>query len=107
MAPRRVLTSKAPACGTTTYSCRSSRDQVIRQVNRPAPGADYPAVTALAAPACSSRKRNESRPDARRSGGSAADAKVELDRQVSLADRVPGVGDGFGFDALMQGVQIG
>ena len=51
--------------------------------------------------------RSESRPYARRSGGSAADAKVELDRQVSLAECVPGVGEGFGFDALMQGVQVG
>jgi hypothetical protein len=42
-----------------------------------------------------------------RSGGSAADAKVELDRQVSLAECVPGVGEGFGFDALVQGVQVG
>src|ERR1700681_436625 len=50
---------------------------------------------------------DEGRPDARRSGGSAADAKVELYRQVSVAECLPGVGEGFGFDALMQGVQVG
>lgn len=41
------------------------------------------------------------------SGGSAADTKVEPDRQVSLAQGVPGVGEGLGFDALVHGVQVG
>ncbi len=42
-----------------------------------------------------------------RLGGSAVDAEVELDGQVSLAECLPGVGEGFSFDALMQGVQVG
>ncbi len=66
---------------------------------------------ALAAPAGSSRRRATAAtrvdPDARWSGGSAADDKVELDRQVGLTECVPGVGEGFGFDTLMQGVQVG
>jgi hypothetical protein len=44
---------------------------------------------------------------AARSGGSAADAEVELDRQAGLAECVPGVGECFGFDALVHGVQVG
>ncbi len=41
------------------------------------------------------------------SGGFAADAEVELDGQVGVADGLAGVGQRLGFDALVQGVQVG
>ena len=40
-------------------------------------------------------------------GGSAADVEVELDGQVSFAECLPGMGEGFGFYAAVQGVQVG
>ena len=43
----------------------------------------------------------------RRSGGSSADVEVELDRKVGLAERLPGMGNSFGFYAMVQCVQVG
>ena len=40
-------------------------------------------------------------------GGPAADVEVELDGQVGLAECLPGMGNGFGFYAAVQGVQVG
>jgi hypothetical protein len=40
-------------------------------------------------------------------GGPAADVEVELDGQVGLAECLPGMGEGFGFYAAVQGVQVG
>src|SRR6185437_6878111 len=42
-----------------------------------------------------------------RLGGPAADVEVELNGQAGVADGVPDVAKGFGFDALVEGAQVG
>ena len=49
----------------------------------------------------------EGRAGARRLGGSAADVEVELDGQAGVADGVADVAESFGFDALVEGAQVG